>query len=142
MEVLRLRKMSYKSVIGISQYKHVTVQSLLNTEQYRALISLYYSLSKISFVDEILELLEITKEHQIEKPGKIEDYAQRQDMANAASKRVWAKKDLTKKEQLSENAVMGIAARNKKKRRVGQVVREHNRYSSAADRQSYNQGKI
>lgn len=140
MEVLRLRKMTLKSVIGIGSNKYQTVQSLMNGECYGALISLYYGLSKISYVEEMLEMLAITKDHQIEKPGRIENYAKRKGAIKKAVRRLWKKKNEIKPHNLSENAIMGIASHLKKVRRDTLSRRESTRYLTAKDMQTYNHG--
>ena len=70
---MHFRKLTEKSIIGIGTYKDVTVGQLLNSKKYLSIASLYYSMSHITFFDSILELVGITKEWTIEKPGKDKD---------------------------------------------------------------------
>ena len=45
--------------------------------KHKELIKIYFGLGKINFTDDILEELGITEDMRIEKPGKIEDYEER-----------------------------------------------------------------
>lgn len=64
------RKLAYKSKIGFGKYADVTVESIFAIKQEQYLIWLYYQMSNISFVDEILDRLGIEK---ISKPGKSDE---------------------------------------------------------------------
>ena len=45
--------------------------------KHKELIKIYFGLGKINFTDDILEELGISEDMRIEKPGKIEDYEER-----------------------------------------------------------------
>lgn len=70
MQVTLLRKMTLKSVIGFGRYKEMTVGQLLDVGYYSELIRMYYNLQRIDFVQDIKDLLFITKDREIQKPGK------------------------------------------------------------------------
>ena len=77
MRLLRLRTLTEKSVIvnfGEIVIRDCTVERcLLNPNHKWTLIYAYYSLSKISFVDNVLNKLGITSEWRITKPGVDKD---------------------------------------------------------------------
>ena len=60
--------------------------------KHKDLIKIYYGLGKINFTDDILDELGISQEMRIEKPGKIEDYEERDVMVNKAVRAVKARK--------------------------------------------------
>jgi len=62
--------MSYKSVIGFGKYEDLTVQDMINLRRNRELRWIYYNCSMLSFIPEILELIGITDDFKISKPGK------------------------------------------------------------------------
>lgn len=68
--VCLLRKLSRKSVIGFGSFRDLSVQQLLDTGRKFQLTEMYYQLDKITFLDDILEELNITDDWRIEKPGK------------------------------------------------------------------------
>lgn len=70
MDVLKLRIMTRKSQLKAGKYVGVYVDTLLNIDS-RYLVWCYYNLSKISFVEEILDELCIIPSLRISKPGKV-----------------------------------------------------------------------
>ena len=60
--------------------------------KHKDFIKIYYGLGKINFTDDILDELGISQEMRIEKPGKIEDYEERDVMVNKAVRAVKARK--------------------------------------------------
>jgi len=70
MEVTLLRTLTQKSYLKFGKYTDFRVGELLQTYKFRYLRWIYFNCSKITFTDEILELLNITKEFKIDKPGK------------------------------------------------------------------------
>ena len=98
MEVLRLRKMALKSVINVGAFNDVTVQNAIDMGKIGGLISLYFGLGKISFIDDVLDILGISKDLRIEKPGKIENYDLRKESVSRALNNYYA--NLTKKERM------------------------------------------
>lgn len=75
MDVIRLRTLTRKSVLGFGLYKDSTVGQVLDAGHTRYLRWIYYNMSMISFVDEIL--YEIHAFERIEKPGKDPDLGDR-----------------------------------------------------------------
>lgn len=69
-DVILLRTMARKSKFDGGRHEGLSVQDLLNTERYIQLAFTYYNYTRISYQDDILEELNITKELRIEKPGK------------------------------------------------------------------------
>ncbi|MCK5614184.1 hypothetical protein KAR91_70620 [Candidatus Pacearchaeota archaeon] len=68
------RKLALKSVFNFGKlYDHTVIQALcLNRHRY--LIWVYYNCSHIDFLDEILEVLDITEDRRIKKPGCDRNY--------------------------------------------------------------------
>lgn len=64
-----LRKLSYKSILQDGKYKNQMVKTIIKVDN-RYLVWVYFSLSKISFIDDILDDLHIPVEFRIKKPGK------------------------------------------------------------------------
>jgi hypothetical protein len=69
-DTVSLRKLTFKSIIGFGSYKDLTVQDLCNLQRHKELLSIYYKLGRIDFVDEVKEYLCITGKRLIPKPGK------------------------------------------------------------------------
>jgi hypothetical protein len=72
-KTMTFRKLSSKSIIGFGAWKDKTVGSMIKAGKVIELIDMYYKLSHISFLDEVLNELKITPEFQIIKPGKDHD---------------------------------------------------------------------
>tara|TARA_B100001287_G_scaffold141684_1_gene119181 strand:- start:4604 stop:4984 length:381 start_codon:yes stop_codon:yes gene_type:complete len=91
---VNLRKLTRKSRLGFGyrDIKHITIQDILIMNKHKELIKIYFGLGKINFVDDILDELGITEEMRIEKPGKIEDYEQRDKLVEKALVTVKARK--------------------------------------------------
>jgi len=70
MDVVLLRTLARKSKFNFGRDRDLCVQDLLNTRQQFKLAMMYYTCSKISFQDDILEELRITGDLVIEKPSK------------------------------------------------------------------------
>ena len=87
MDVLRLRILARKSVMGFgySDKRDLSIQQLLDIRSHSTLIKAYYGLDRISFSEDILDELKITKDLRIEKPGKIKCY----DEQKAACRKVY-----------------------------------------------------
>jgi len=69
-DAILLRKMTYKSVFHSGKYKGVTVQELLDLKKTAYLRWIYYNMSMITFIDEILDIIRVPEEYRIPKPGK------------------------------------------------------------------------
>ena len=72
---VNMRKLARKSRLGFGyeDIKHITIQDILIMNKHKQLISIYFGLDKITFMDDILDELGITEDMRIEKPGKIRD---------------------------------------------------------------------
>jgi hypothetical protein len=70
MKYVTLRKLSLKSRIGFGRNGDLTVQDLINLAKEYELINMYYGLSNISFLDDVLNKIGIYDDLRIEKPGK------------------------------------------------------------------------
>ncbi len=66
-----LRKLTKKSTLDFGKYRGLSIQSVLNLGRAQYLKWCYYNLSNISFVDELIDELNITR--LIKKPGKDEE---------------------------------------------------------------------
>ena len=73
MDVIRLRTMTEKSIIGFGKYTDLTVRNLIDQRKTTELRWIYYNCSLLTFKPEILEFLGIVDEYVIEKPGKNPD---------------------------------------------------------------------
>ncbi len=91
---VNLRKLTRKSRLGFGyrDIKHITIQDILIMNKHKELIKIYFGLGKINFTDDILEELGISEDMRIEKPGKIEDYEQRDKIVAKALVTVKARK--------------------------------------------------
>lgn len=69
MNTITLRKLTGKSTLNFGKYKDSTVDTLIGMKKNKNLVSIYFKLSKITFIDNILDQLGITEEYRIEKPG-------------------------------------------------------------------------
>lgn len=70
MSTLLLRKLALKSLMKFGNFKELTVQELLIMNKHYELIKIYYRMSMIDFNDEIKDILKLTGERVIPKPGK------------------------------------------------------------------------
>ena len=91
---VNLRKLTRKSRLGFGyrDIKHITIQDILIMNKHKELIKIYFGLGKINFTDDILEELGISEDMRIKKPGKIEDYEQRDKVVEKALVTVKARK--------------------------------------------------
>ena len=70
MSAILLRKLTKKSKLKFGTYKDYTVEHLFGMRKQIDLTSMYFNLSNITFMDDILEELGITSEFKIVKPSK------------------------------------------------------------------------
>lgn len=104
-ESVRLRTMTWKSVLAGGKYQHCSVRQAYDAEgeegpQYLAWI--YYQYANLSFCEEILQEIGITENLRIEKPGKDDTMMRKWRRAHYEA--------LT--EGMSEEARMGAAKRH------------------------------
>ena len=91
---VNLRKLTRKSRLGFGyrDIKNINIQDILIMNKHKELIKIYFGLGKINFTDDILEELGISEDMRIKKPGKIEDYEQRDKVVAKALVTVKARK--------------------------------------------------
>ena len=91
---VNLRKLTRKSRLGFGyrDIKHITIQDILIMNKHKELIKIYFGLGKINFIDDILDELGISEDMRIAKPGKIEDYEDRDKLVAKALVTVKARK--------------------------------------------------
>mgnify|MGYP000897511344 FL=1 len=91
---VNLRKLTRKSRLGFGyrDIKHITIQDILIMNKHKELIKIYFGLSKINFIDEILDELGISEDMRIPKPGKIINYDERDIVVAKALKVVKERK--------------------------------------------------
>ena len=91
---VNLRKLTRKSRLGFGyrDIKHITIQDILIMNKHKELIKIYFGLGKINFIDDILDELGISEDMRIAKPGKIEDYEERDKLVAKALVTVKARK--------------------------------------------------
>lgn len=70
MSAILLRKLTRKSTLKFGKFKDYTVDHLFSMKKERELTAIYFKLSNISFMDDVLDDLGITIEYRIEKPSK------------------------------------------------------------------------
>ena len=68
------RTLALKSVMKFGKYADWSVVQLLSMNKHRYLLWVYYNTSHISFLPEILEMLDIIEDRLIEKPGTNSEY--------------------------------------------------------------------
>ncbi|KKL96535.1 hypothetical protein LCGC14_1843510 [marine sediment metagenome] len=69
MDIIRLRTMTLKSSFTGGLWEGVSIRILIGRGQRFYCVFCYYKYSTITYTDDVLELLGITKEIQIPKPG-------------------------------------------------------------------------
>jgi hypothetical protein len=70
MDVLRLRKLTRKSLLGFGKDADLTIGNMLDLQKTRYLRWVYFNCSMLTFMDDILDQIGIIEEFRIEKPGK------------------------------------------------------------------------
>ena len=110
---VNLRKLTRKSRLGsgFRDIKHITIHDILIMNKHQELIKIYFGLSKINFIDEILDELGISEDMRIPKPGKIVDYDERDIVVAKALKVVKERK----KEEVAAFRKMAQEMREQKK---------------------------
>jgi hypothetical protein len=110
-DVVLLRTLTRKSIIGFSTFSDLTVQNLLDTKQHKKLLEIYYFFRNIDFMPDILEELCIIGERVVDKKIPKERY----DKQNY----VWIAlclKDIIDKQnqQVGKYKLFGMARKNKR----------------------------
>ena len=65
-----LRKLARKSTLNFGQFADMTVQQVIDLKHHRVLRWYYFNSSNITFMDDILDELNVTEKWRIAKPGK------------------------------------------------------------------------
>ena len=69
MDVIRLRTLAWKSVIGFGKYSDMTIHQIYSLQHTQYLRWIYFNNSKITFIDEILDKIYLWDKYRIDKPG-------------------------------------------------------------------------
>ena len=64
-----LRTLTRKSKLGFGKWKDYTVQELLDLKKHKVLISPYFKITSINYIEEVLNELKITEKYRIKKPS-------------------------------------------------------------------------
>jgi len=72
---INLRTLALKSLMKFGRWPELTVQEMINIGRQRELLRSYYGLSMINFNQEIKDLIGITPDLEIQKPGKLDKIA-------------------------------------------------------------------
>ena len=64
-----LRVLTRKSKLGFGKWKDYTVQELFDLKKPKELISPYFKLTSINYIEDVLIELKLTKKWRIKKPG-------------------------------------------------------------------------
>lgn len=70
---MKFRILTTKSIFGIGHLKDATVQRMIDLGRCHDIAWIYYSLSHISFREDVLDIIKITHEWRIHKPGTDRD---------------------------------------------------------------------
>jgi hypothetical protein len=73
-DVVLLRTLTRKSIIGFGNYKDITVQNILDLRQHKVLLEIYYFFRNIDFMPDILQELFIIGERVVDKKIPKERY--------------------------------------------------------------------
>lgn len=119
MEVLRLRKMTLKSVINVGRFYNLSVQNVIDMGNIGGLVALYFNLSKISYTDDVLDILGITKDLRIEKPGKIESLDMQQKYRSDALNNYY--KDFSEIEKMNLSNSKNAQRKRKSNRSISAI---------------------
>ncbi len=64
-----LRTMTRKSRLGFGKYKDLTIQHIIDMRLNSVLVSSYFKLTSINYIEDILQEIGISEEYRIEKPS-------------------------------------------------------------------------
>lgn len=147
MDRILYRKLAFKSQMKFGKYSEETVEKLIELGQVEYLKWVYYNMSNIDFLPEVLDAIRITD--RIEKPGTapelFEKYKKDRDslVSSANPLRPWD--SLTEEEKLEcfkRSAVKKMNQRKRKERAMRkQAVNEYLRELSPSQLQGANHGR-
>jgi len=108
MDVLRLKIMARKSIYawGRDTTKGLSIQQLLDSRRQKVIISSYFGLDRVSYLDDILDEVGITPDLRIDKPGKLRGKEHRAAM-RAAMRNFYGRLPDTQKMAASQRAKKG-----------------------------------
>jgi hypothetical protein len=117
-DVVLLRTLTRKSIIGFGNYKDITVQNILDLRQHKVLLEIYYFFRNIDFMPDILQELFIIGERVVDKKIPKERYNKKNY--------VWiglCLRDILNKEneQFGRNKLIGMA---RKKKRINKHIQK------------------
>ena len=92
MDVPILRKLTWKSIINFGNYSGFTIQKIFDLGHTRYLRNIYYNKEGITFIDEILNAINIRSFDRIDKPGKDPE------KCKYVNEKIFAYRDKTKKD--------------------------------------------
>lgn len=75
MERVTLRKLTRKSIIGFGKHSDMSVGQLIDFQKTPYLRWVYFNMSNIDFMPEILDEIHVPDEYRIANPGKKPEYA-------------------------------------------------------------------
>ena len=96
-DVVLLRKLSRKSVMNFGKYFDLTVQQCIDTRKKSYLKWVYFNMSNITFLDEILDELKIPFEFRFDKPNKNSELGEKLKAINKELYPDWFKDKLQRK---------------------------------------------
>ena len=108
MDVTLLRTLTLKSTLKFGKYYDLTVDEILNSKGLRGVKWLtwaYYQADKISFMPDILEVLGITEQNRINKPGKVSEEEMLIFIQHAVKIRIAKENELSEEELLRLNGM-------------------------------------
>ena len=125
-----LRKLTEKSQMNFGKYFDCTAGQLLALKHHSYLRWVYYNMSNITFMDNILQEIGIMEEHKITKPGK--DSEMGEYLQNLASMKI---SGITKYRNNKKNKKIKIA-------KLGMKSRADGVFFSKANLMRRNHGKL
>ncbi len=136
MDVLVLRILTRKSThkFGYEENRDLTVQQLLDLGKHKTMISSYFGLDRISYIDDVLDELGITEDMRLKKPAKLKG-KELNKIINKVMQNMYDSK--------SDNEKMGASMKAKKIRRVRstKAIGKIRRNNSRGSLQAKNHGK-
>jgi hypothetical protein len=96
-DVVLLRKLSRKSIMNFGKYFDLTVQQCIDTKKKQYLKWVYFNMSNITFMDEILDELKIPIEYRFDKPNKNSELGEKLKAINQETYPEWFKEKLKRK---------------------------------------------
>jgi hypothetical protein len=131
---ITLRTLTEKSVLGFGyeSTRDLRIRDIITLGKSSQLIRAYYGLGKITFTDELLDELLITKDLRIDKPGKLPLKERNEAVSKVMD---------VKYRDISENQRMGMAAKKKARIKRARNLVEFKSNHASANNKSYS-GKL